>query len=136
MSSIDSESFKSIRQFFLTKIKVFCSRGEVHERCERCLAKHQSAPNRSKIKVWSSLTNFNLSDCLHNLRIRSGHEFYRFREFQIHPTIFSYKKQEFLIEGGARKISKLPPKAPSRSKSIENQGLELVDQLKLVGLLS
>ena len=29
----------------------------------------------------------------------SGHEFYRFREFQDHPTFFSYKNLGFLFKG-------------------------------------
>ena len=31
--------------------------------------------------------------------MRSGHELYRFREFQDHPTFFSYKNLGFLFKG-------------------------------------
>ena len=41
MSSIDSESLKAIRSFFLTKIMVFWLRGEVHEDYKTSLAGHQ-----------------------------------------------------------------------------------------------
>ena len=71
-----------------------------------------------KIKVSSSLSNLNLSDEVHILRICSGHEFYRFWKFQVHPTIFSYKNLDFLVEGGGgRRCRRRCSGAPNPRKS-------------------
>ena len=95
---------------------------KVHEDYKTSLAGHQIDKIHRKMKVSSSLSNFNLSDGAHTIRICSGHEFHRFWEFENNSIIFSYKNHSFLVEREVHEDYKTCLRVP-------NPSMDLVDLL-------